>query len=161
MATLVYKMTHRGDPNSDLGCWGVADCMGQVRGYPFDAVIGIGGRSWWTNQTSRVGEIVWIGIGPHRTSVEGKCGPEVTFDHFRSFSEGELMLSEIAPNLNRSMYTCRFRLNGFSRAEEQEIERICELAMSAGPSACLTAEAPDTPVDDEECRRTVCRRWQP
>ena len=45
MATLVYKMTHKGDPDSELGFWGVEDCMGQVRGYGFDAVIGIGGMT--------------------------------------------------------------------------------------------------------------------
>ena len=44
MVTLVYKMTHKGDPDPDLGHWGVEDCMGRVRGFKFDAVIGIGGR---------------------------------------------------------------------------------------------------------------------
>jgi hypothetical protein len=134
--------------------------MGQVRGYPYDSVIGIGGRSWWTNQTRRVGEIIWIGIGPHWTWVEDKRGPEVTFDHFRSFPEGELMLSDIAPNLDKSMYKRRFKLTGFSTVEAQEIERILDMAIDHGASALLTAEATDSQGDDETYRRTVCRLRQ-
>jgi hypothetical protein len=84
MATLVYKMTHRGDPDSDLGFWGVEDCMGQVRSYGFDAVIGIGGRSWWTNQTSRTGEIVWIGLGPEIVD-QGRRGPVLRFQRAVKF----------------------------------------------------------------------------
>jgi hypothetical protein len=82
MATLVYKMTHADEPDAALGCWGVEDCMGQVRGYAFDGVIGIGGRSWWTDQTSRVGKIVWIGLGPELVD-EGNRGPVLRFAHFR------------------------------------------------------------------------------
>src|SRR5437588_10071527 len=81
MATLVYKMTHKGDPNPELGWWGVADCMGQVRGFAFDAVIGIGGRSWWTNQTSRVGELVWIGLDPQQVPG-GKRGQKTCLRPF-------------------------------------------------------------------------------
>src|SRR5215471_4955428 len=98
MATLVYKMTHKGDPDSDLGLWGVEDCMGQVRGFGFDAVIGIGGRSWWRNQTSRTGEVVWIGIGPEIVD-QARRGPVLRFAHFRYFRESELVLKAIAPNL--------------------------------------------------------------
>ena len=55
MVTLVYKMTHKGDPSDKpVGWWGD---HGRVRAFKFDAVIGIGGRSWWTNQTNRAGEI--------------------------------------------------------------------------------------------------------
>ena len=89
MATLVYKMTHKGDPDPDFGHWGVEDCMGRVRGFKFDAVIGIGGRSWWTNQPNRAGELIWIGIGPQK-SVQGKRGPKVRFARFRYFEEGDL-----------------------------------------------------------------------
>jgi hypothetical protein len=157
MATLVYKMTHKGDPNSDLGIWGVEDCMGQVRGYAFDAVIGVGGRSWWTNQTSRAGEIVWIGLDPQHMPGRGKRGPKLRFAHFRYFQEGELMLSEIAPNLNKAMHNCRFMLHGFGRLQEQEIEKILDLAMKARPSAHLIAQASDSQADGKECRQERCR----
>jgi hypothetical protein len=42
MKTLVYKRTHNGDPDVE-GRFGIHDCMGQVRGYGFEAVIGVGG----------------------------------------------------------------------------------------------------------------------
>jgi hypothetical protein len=39
MRILTYKRTHVGDPDQD-GRFGIYDCMGRVRNYPFDAVIG-------------------------------------------------------------------------------------------------------------------------
>ena len=104
MATLVYKMTHKGDPDHARGFWGVEDCMGRIRDYDFDAVIGIGGLTWWKRETSRAGEVVWIGIEPQKVPVQGKRGPLVRFAHFHYFLEGELMLSEIAPVLEKSMH---------------------------------------------------------
>jgi hypothetical protein len=46
MNTLVYKRTHTGDPD-ESGIFGIHDCMGQVRGWNFGAVIGVGGKSPW------------------------------------------------------------------------------------------------------------------
>src|SRR5215471_8860220 len=63
MRTLVYKMTHIGDPDPATGLWGETGCMGQVRSYQFDAVIGIGGTS---AIDGIAGKIVWIGTGPHK-----------------------------------------------------------------------------------------------
>jgi hypothetical protein len=156
MVTLVYKMTHKGDPDSDLGCWGVEDCMGQVRSFKFDAVIGVGGRSWWTNQTSRAGEIIWIGLGPQQKSIRGKRGPDVRFAHFRYFGEGELPLRKFAPTLDKAMHKCRFRLYRFSQTEQREIERILELAKEAKPSASLPARAIQSQRNGKGCRK-VCR----
>jgi hypothetical protein len=157
MATLVYKMTHIGDPDSDLGFWGVEGCMGKVRGYGFDAVIGIGGRSWWTNQTSRAGEIVWIGLDPEIVT-QAKHGPVLRFAHFRYFREGELMLKTIAPSLEKAMRNCRFMLYGFSPTQEQEIAKIRKRAYKAEPSALLTSQASNSQVDEEGCRRKLRRR---
>jgi hypothetical protein len=140
MATLVYKMTHSGDPDSELGCWGVSDCMGQVRGYGFDAVIGIGGRSWWTNETSREGELIWIGVDPQEIPG-GRRGPKLAFAQFRYFQAGEKVLSEIAPTLDRAMRNRRFMLYGFNRTQEQEIKAILKMAMRAEPSAILFTRA--------------------
>ena len=42
MRILTYKATHVGDPGPD-GRFGTHDCMGRVRGYAYDAVIGVGG----------------------------------------------------------------------------------------------------------------------
>jgi len=41
--TLIYKRTHTGDPHREVGVFGENGCMRRVRGYKFDAVIGIGG----------------------------------------------------------------------------------------------------------------------
>ena len=151
MATLVYKMTHKGDPDSDLGWWGVKDCMGQVRSFPFGAVIGIGGRSWWKNQISRVGEIVWVGLEPDKMPIRGKR-PKVRFAHFRYFCEGELLLSKIARELDKAMQSCRFKLYDFSRVEEQEIEKILALARKAGHSAAFFTQPTKKQVNGLECR---------
>ena len=128
MVTLVYKMTHTGDPDFDLGLWGVndKDCMGKVRDFGFDAVIGIGGCSWWPNEPNRAGEIVWIGLGPLKTPVKGKRGPEVRFAHFRPFRRGELMLSKKAPKLDKAMQTRRFRLylRHHDRSKRQAAPRL-------------------------------------
>jgi hypothetical protein len=157
MVTLVYKMTHRGDPDADLGCWGVSDCMGQVRGYGFDSVIGIGGRSWWADQTNRAGELIWIGLDPQEIPG-GKRGPKLTFAHFRYFPEGEKVLSEIAPKLARAMRNRRFMLYGFSQGQEQEIKTILKLAMRAEPSALLFTKATDLSVHEHARCPKVCRQ---
>jgi hypothetical protein len=44
MRTLIYKRTHPGDPDT-TGRFGVCDCMGRVRTWDFEAVIGVGGLS--------------------------------------------------------------------------------------------------------------------
>ncbi|WP_112487513.1 hypothetical protein [Thiomonas sp. X19] len=45
MRILTYKRTHVGDPD-EFGRFGINDCMGRVRGYRYDAVIGVGGTGW-------------------------------------------------------------------------------------------------------------------
>ena len=39
MKVLVYKRTHTGDP-SENGVFGESDCMGAIRNWHYDAVIG-------------------------------------------------------------------------------------------------------------------------
>ena len=57
MQTLIYKRTHKGDPDKQ-GRFGIHDCMGRVRSRDFDAVIGMrhhpevcpvhgAGVTWW------------------------------------------------------------------------------------------------------------------
>lgn len=157
MVTLVYKMTHKSDPDPELGWWGVSDCMGQVRSFPFDAVIGIGGRSWWTTETNRTGDIVWAGLGPEVVDQEER-GPVLRFAHFRYFREGEQIMSEIAPKLDRSMQNSRFRLYGFSRVEEEEIERILRLARKVGPSTELFKKPSQRQGKGDECHPKTRRK---
>lgn len=58
-------MTHLGDPcpNGIWGHSGKKGCMGRVRDYPYEAVIGIGGS---TAKDNIAGRLVWIGINPTR-----------------------------------------------------------------------------------------------
>jgi hypothetical protein len=42
MRTLIYKRTHHGDPDP-AGRFGIHDCMGRVRTWSLEAVIGVGG----------------------------------------------------------------------------------------------------------------------
>lgn len=40
MKILTYKRTHTGDPDNS-GHFGISDCMGVVRSYEYDAVLGL------------------------------------------------------------------------------------------------------------------------
>src|SRR5271169_5808628 len=136
MRTLIYKRTHKGDPDPG-GCFGIYDCMGRLRRTDFDAVIGLGGMGREA-QTARIaGKITWIGIGAHKTAGDGR-GPRVTFDHFVLFDEKGKDLSDIAPLLARRFYLDhgpRFLLDGsLSKPETQEIERILHMARKEPPS---------------------------
>ena len=124
MRTLVYKMTHIGDPDPVKGVWGRTGCMGQVRGYDFDVVIGIGGTTAWDNIAGRV---VWIGIGPRKTADPRE--PLVTFDRFLFFGSGGPKLSNTAPALARCIYGRNVRvLLKLSGAEQREADRLIRLS---------------------------------
>lgn len=89
MRTLIYKRTHPGDPDAE-GRFGIQDCMGRVRTWGFDAVIGVGGIGAEPESHGLARKVNWIGIGPHKRVETGKRGPVVTFDHFLLFeSDGE------------------------------------------------------------------------
>ncbi len=165
MKTLVYKMTHSGDPHRDVGCWGVAkkDCMGRVRGFDFEAVIGIGGRSWYS-KPNRAGEIVWIGKYPKwtpndRSPFDGLKGPKVRFEHFLYFPEEgkKRILEKRAPRLYKAMRKRRFMMYGFSPKVQQEIERILKWAANAPPSAVLTAKMANSQGIPDKCCSRVSR----
>ena len=80
MRVLIYKRTHNGDPDK-WGCFGCHNCMGQVRRWPFDAVIGVGGIGRIPEANGIARKLNWIGIGPRKTP-RGKRGPLITFEHF-------------------------------------------------------------------------------
>jgi hypothetical protein len=136
MRTLIYKRTHNGDPDEG-GQFGIHDCMGQVRRWNFDAVIGVGGvgseaRSWRIDE-----KVNWIGIGPHKDAA-GRRGPIVTFDHFLYYGSRGPRFEELAPNLSHRIYSRNVRvlMNGLTAAEEREVEAILRLARNAPPSPC-------------------------
>jgi hypothetical protein len=65
MHILTYKRTHIGDPDSN-GCFGINGCMGRVRGFNFDAVIGVGGIGWEPKSYGIDKKINWIGFKPYK-----------------------------------------------------------------------------------------------
>jgi hypothetical protein len=75
METLIYKRTHNGDPDPASGVFGCNHWMGQVLGYLYDAVIGIGGISAWPRREGIAGRLTGISIGPHKSG--GLKNPQV------------------------------------------------------------------------------------
>jgi hypothetical protein len=134
MRTLIYKRTHLGDPDSS-GTFGIRDCMGQVRAWQFDAVIGIGGTGEWARETGIAAKLTWIGIGPHKTHG-WRRGPLVTFDHFLDLGPHGPLFSLLAPQLAAHMYGNNVRLvmDSLSDTERLEVSRVLQLAKTAPPS---------------------------
>lgn len=102
LKTLVYKRTHRGDPD-DSGVFGINDCMGKIRGWGFDAVIGVGGSRPDRGHEDIARKVNWIGIGPHEVGATAK-GPRLGFDFFHRFDEAGPALEARAPDLFRYMF---------------------------------------------------------
>ena len=75
MRTLIYKRTHSGDPDPVAGVFGNHDCMGSVKGWDFDAVIGIGGIGPEPKRNRIAGKLTWIGIGPHSITQTSRTIP--------------------------------------------------------------------------------------
>lgn len=142
MRTLIYKRTHTGDPDRE-GRFGIHGCMGQVRTWGFEAVIGIGGIGAEPTKCGLAGKVNWIGIGPHRRAGNDPRGPVVTFDHFLLFgpddpdsSDGP-SFSQLAPQLANRMYSTNVRvvMNDLDEWERSEVEQLLAMAKDAPPSA--------------------------
>lgn len=146
MRALVYKRTHNGDPDAE-GRFGIHDCMGQVRGYGYDAVIGVGGIGDEPAGWGIAGKVNWIGIGPHKAEV-GTRGPLVTFDHFLQFGADAPEFLALAPKLASRMYENNVRLvmDDVDEQERKEIAAILALAKAAPPSRGGGAN-PEPPPD--------------
>jgi hypothetical protein len=106
--------------------------MGQVRGWSFDAVIGIGGIGAYARAEGVAELLTWIGIGVHKTGDLRR--PLVTFDHFWYRGERGPPLSEIAPTLARHIYEKNVRIimsSSLSDTEAAEVAKILALARRA------------------------------
>src|SRR6266576_2277327 len=106
MRILVYKRTHLGDPDHS-GCFGIYDCMGKVRKWDFDAVIGVGGTGAQPRKYHIAEKVNWIGIYPQARTVPGKKGPLLTFRHFRDFGSEGPAVSAVAPALAQRLYSTK------------------------------------------------------
>jgi hypothetical protein len=141
MRTLVYKRTHKGDPGP-AGWFGIHDCMGSVKDWNFDAVIGIGGIGDEPTSHEIDGKVTWIGVGARKVPVPGR-GPLVGFEHFVLFDEKGTDFRTVAPTLAHHIYSKNVRtLLSFNDQEQAEVNRILELARSAPPSAATPNPSP-------------------
>lgn len=159
MGTLIYKRTHKGDPYRE-GRFGIHGCMGWVRTWPFDAVIGVGGIGAEPRKNRLDGKVNWIGIGPHKMGAVDQRGfPVVTFDHFRLFgsdgSDGPSFV-ELAPQLAaRMLYSGNVRvfMNELNPVEQREVKKILARARNhpassadgAGSATGSEGRVPRTP----------------
>jgi hypothetical protein len=127
--TLVYKRTHVGDPD-ESGCFGAFDCMGKIRSFEYDAVIGIGGIGDEARSHGIAGKVCWIGIGPKKTE-SFRRGPFVTFDQFFDYGNQGPNMRIVAPRLAKRMYSGKVRyLLDAEAGEQADIEKLLELAVN-------------------------------
>ncbi len=136
MRTLIYKRTHHGDPD-ESGVFGIHDCMGRVRSWNFEAVIGVGGARPDAGSEDIAFKVNWIGIGPRRRNVSGKRGPLVTFAHFKFYGGKGPSFETFAPVLSERIYSknVRVAMNGLSDVEQAEVEALLARAKNAPPSS--------------------------
>jgi hypothetical protein len=136
--TLVYKRTHPGDPDQQ-GRFGIRGCMGRVRAWDFDSVIGVGGIGAEAESHGLSGKINWIGIGARKSQGADIRAPLVTFDHFRHYGSGGPALMELAPRLACRIYSRNVRvlLKSFTDGELEEVRRVLRLARTAPPSGAV------------------------
>jgi hypothetical protein len=144
MRTLIYKRTHSGDPDPKTGVFGNNDCMGKIRAWPFDAVIGIGGVGQEPKYHGIAGRVTWVGIGPQAVDQTGR-GPQLIFRHFWYLGEEGPILRTEYPALAGRMYSRNVRvlLHSPSPGERQDkkiaaldrdVGAILGLATNAAPS---------------------------
>lgn len=108
---LIYKRTHRGDPDH-RGRFGVEGCMGRVRNFPFDAVIGVGGISGWPVAEGIARKVNWVGRMPRkRPNPVDKRGPLITFGRgdVRVLEDRGPLLSTMSAPLADAVYGSRNR----------------------------------------------------
>ena len=155
MRTLIYKRTHPGDPDAP-GRFGINDCMGRVRKWEFEAVIGVGGIGAEPRKHELARKVNWIGIGP-RKGVARKRGPVITFEHFLLFgcngSDGP-SFEELAQQLAARMYSknVRFLVHGLSSGEKGELRILLDLARDAPASS---ARGAGRVTSSERCVRRI------
>lgn len=125
MRILTYKRTHIGDPNA-AGEFGVNDCMGRVRNWNFDAVIGVGGYGREPQYYGIEGRITWVGLNPKLVPNPLGRAPIIVFESFSLLDEKGPMLHRLAPLLARRMYEKKARvlLSSYSPQEKAEAEAI-------------------------------------
>jgi hypothetical protein len=169
MRILIYKRTHIGDPDAKRQ-FGNQGCMGRVRGFAFDAVIGVGGISGWPTQEGIAKRINWVGRRPQKTvNPIDPRGPLVSFrsKDFRLFEHQGPLLEDISPLLAKKVFgsRARFFFGSLSPAERKEAERLLHRILDLGaldylqlPNSTLRGWATcRPPVRKGRCWGSSCR----
>lgn len=111
MKILIYKRTHKNDPDR-FGRFGIEGCMGRVRAFSFDAVIGVGGISGWPQAEGIARKVNWVGRHPRRqpNPIDNR-GPLVTFRRgdFRVLEDRGPLLANMSGLLAAAVYGSRNR----------------------------------------------------
>jgi hypothetical protein len=154
---MIYKRTHKGDPDNQ-GCFGIQDCMGKVRSYDFDAVIGVGGKGVQAKAAGVARRLNWVGVGARKEPSRRKRGPLIKFNHFVLYEEKGEELKVIARKLAQRMYSGNSRRFLFSdrldKEEQKEINRILKMAKTKRPSE--GAPRRQTHVRSDRCGSGRC-----
>lgn len=147
MRILTYKRTHIGDPDS-AGQFGINDCMGRVRGWDFDAVIGVGGLGNEPKAQGISGRVTWVGLNPRWSPHPRGWGCVVRFEHFRLLDGQGPMLQALSPLLARRMYEKKARvlLTSYSRQEKAEATELIQSILGL----------PSISTRRVECRKSRC-----
>jgi hypothetical protein len=127
--------------------------MGRVRGWKFDAVIGVGGVGDEPARNEIAGKVNWIGIGPRLHREPGKRGPVITFDRFLFYGARGPSFLKHAPMLARRIYEKNIRalVTLVNATERREVAGLLKLAETAGASVAAT------PIKKRRGRRTTTR----
>jgi len=156
MRILTYKRTHVGDPDR-RGRFGIFDCMGSVRDYQFDAVIGVGGVSTSPRREGIAGKLTWVGVAPIKRAQAGKRASQVTFRSFLLLDEDGPLLRTLAPYLARRLFEggARALLTGYSSREHADAVAIVHWALSKAARRSRTSLQSLT--SRRRCRAVVTR----
>lgn len=158
MKVLIYKRTHKGDPDKN-GIFGHQDCMGRIRNWNYDAVIGIGGNAPWKKDVDIKYKINWIGLGPKKIDSPNKRGDEVVFSHFELYDENGANIPELFPKLFKHMYGGGKRFDMSSNLPEEvfeEVKQILNLIKDSPPSKSYFSKTIDTLEDEIHSNSLKC-----
>ena len=176
MRILTYKRTHIGDPDKS-GRFGINDCMGKVRDFRYDAVIGVGGTGYEPRSYGIDRKINWVGICPKRRScVQGYRAGVIEFEHFVLLDSDGPLLQSLAPNLAGKIYCGRrYILDSYSEVERAEAIAIIEWARNISASTmaqklltarksrfqikCRKSPNPSVKRDCAKARSPLLLRW--
>jgi hypothetical protein len=157
MRILIYKRTHVGDPDAGRQ-FGNEGCMGRIRGFAFDAVIGVGGISGLPTQQGIAERINWVGRRLKKSSnpIDSR-GPLVSFSakDFRLFEQQGPLLSKVAPLLAKRVFDsrARFFFRSLSPAEQREAQQLIKRILDLGKFDHLQLAKPAS----TQCSSRICK----